>query len=292
LQLSATHPAELAVTLPELPNTWGSFEVLEQAPPASVANEDGTLTTVRKVTVTLWAPGDYQTPAFAVRYRDTDGELREVLVSPLSVSIVSVLAEDETDKKDLKPQVSLPRPPLWPWILGGLLLVALSGVGGRYLLTRLGRQAAPASLATAALDPRSPQEIAYDELDRIDALDLPAQGELKRHYTLVADCMRTFIEGRYQLPALDRTTQELSTSMRRARIDPDHTTLLGDLLTEADLVKFAKARPPLSQARRLVPQARQIVDVTKTDDPAIRQFGESSNPIPESQIPNPESRIP
>jgi hypothetical protein len=293
LRLTATHPAELEVTLPELPSEWGPFEVLEQAPPASFENRDNTLTTVREATITLWAPGDYQTPPLAVRYRDTDDQLHEVSVPPLSLSVVSVLTEGETEKRDLKSQVSLPRPPLWPWVLGGLLLVALSGVGGRYLLTRLRRQAVPASIPGVALELRSPEEIAYDELDRIDALDLPTRGELKRHYTLVADCMRTYIEGRYNLPALDRTTQELSTSLRRARVDRDHAALLRDLLTEADLVKFARARPPLAQARTVVAQASHIVDVTKMDKSANRQIGKSANsPLHESRITNPESQIP
>jgi hypothetical protein len=294
LRLRATYSAGMEVTLPELPQAWGPFEVREQALLEPAASEDGTVTAVREASVTLWAPGDYQTPALAVRYRETDGQLREVPVPPLTISVVSVLDEGETEKHDLKPQISLPRPPLWPWLLGGLLLAALLGAAGWLLLARLRRRTAPASALTVPLDTRPPEEIAYGELDRIAALDLPAQGEMKRHYTLVTDCMRTYVQERYHIPALDRTTEELVSAFRRVRIDRGHTSLLRELLTNADLVKFAQTRPPINQARAVVDQARHIVDVTKIENSEMREPGAHTpqNSNPQSRIPNPESRAP
>lgn len=262
LRLSATYPAGVEVVLPELPAQWESFEVLEQRLLAPVEKEQGRLTAVREATVTLWGPGDYQMPSFAVRYREADDQLYEYTVPPLTITVVSVLSAGDTQKKDLKPQVSLTGPPLWPWIVGALSLAVLMGVVGWLLLTRLRRRARPALAPGMPLDTRSPEEIAHQELDRITALDLPVLGELKRHYTLVADCIRTYVEGRYHIPALDRTTSELATAMRRSRVDRGQVALLRDLLAEADLVKFAKLRPPTEQARNAVAQARHIVDTT------------------------------
>jgi hypothetical protein len=292
LRLSATYPADLEVILPELPEAWGPFEVLEQALLEPVEREDGMVTAARQATVTLWAPGDYQTPPLAVRYRDADDQLHETLVPPLSITVVSVLSEGDTEKRDLKPQASLPRAPLWPWVLGGLLLAALVGVAGWLLLTRLRHRTALAT-TTAPFDLRPPEEIAYSELDHIAALDLPTQGELKRHYTLVADCMRSYVEGRYHLPALDRTTRELAAAFRQAHVDRGHITLLRDLLAEADLVKFAKARPPIGQARAAIDRARHIVDVTKLSNSETRDSGIRDSEIrlrPESQNTKHETR--
>lgn len=277
LRLRATYPAGMEVTLPELPQVWGRFEVREQALLEPIANADGSVTAVREANVTLWAPGDYQTPPLTVRYRDADGQLREVLAPPLTITVVSVLGAGETEKRDLKPQISLPRSPLWPWLLGGLSLAAVLGVAGWLLLARLRRYTTPLPATTVPLDTRPPEEIAYEELDRIAALDLPAQGELKRHYTLVADCMRTYVEGRYRIPALDRTTEELVMAFRRARVERDHATILRELLSATDLVKFAKARPAINQARAAVDQARHIVDVTKMDKWTNGQMGKSSD---------------
>jgi hypothetical protein len=261
------------VTLPELPEAWGAFEVLDQRLLEPIDNEEGELITVREATVTLWVPGEYHTPALAVGHHDADGQLHEVPVPPLSITVTSVLEEGATEKRDLKPQISLPRPPVWPRVLGGLLLAALLGVGGWATLARLRRQAVPSPVPTSATDPRPPHEIAYGELERIAALDLLARGELKQHYTLVADCLRTYVQGRYHIPAMDQTTEELVAAFRQARVDRGHARLFRELLTEADMVKFARFYPPVVQARTIVTQARHIVDVTTpTEEPAEGQL--------------------
>lgn len=270
LSLKATYPASLAVILPQWPETWGAAEVLEQRLTPPIDNGDGTFNAIREMTVALWATGDHQLPPLTVHYRDANNELHEAMSPPLSITLVSVLEEGETEKRDLKPQVSLPRPPIWPWLLGGLLLAAVVGMAGRALLIRLRRRRVSTSPAVHVIDPRPSHEIAYSELNRIAALNLPNQGELKRHYTLVVDCLRTYIQGRYGIPAMDQTTTELLAGFRQARVDSGHTRLFRELLAEADLVKFAKLRPLADRARAAVAHARHIVDMTKIEEPEIR----------------------
>ncbi len=274
LRLHATYPADWKVTLPELstgsslPAQWGPFEVREQTLLDPVVQNNGSVVTVREATVVLWSPGEHETPSFAVHYRDAGGELREVFVRPLSINIASVLPESDSgkvEKHDLKPQASLPRPPVWPWLLLGILVAALLYYAAEQLLPRLRRRKEAELEAVEPVDDRPPEIIAYEELDRITTLDLPAQGEFKHHYTLVTDCVRTYIEGIYQIPAMDRTTGELTNALRSARIMGEPVSLIRPLLEKADLVKFAKLRPSLEQADDTVAQARHLVDITKPD---------------------------
>jgi len=273
LSLRVTHPDSLTVILPQLPETWGAAEVSEQRLAEPIDNGDGTFTAIRELTLALWAPGEHQVPPLEVRYRDADDQMHQVPAPPLSITLVSVLKQGETEKHDLKPQISLPRPPLWPWLVGGLTLAALAGSAGWVLLARLRRRTTATSAAEQFIDPRPSHEIAYSELDRIAALNLLARGEFKHHYTLIADCLRTYIQGRYDIPAMDRTTAELLTSFRQARVDRGHTRLFRDLLAEADLVKFARLEPLVDQAHAAIARARHIVDVTKIAEPEIREPG-------------------
>ena len=94
-------------------------------------------------------------------------------------------------------------------------------------------------------------------------MNLPALGELKRHYTLLADCMRAYVEGRYGIPALDRSTEELLSAFHEAGVDDGHAELLRALLFEADLVKFARFFPSSEQAHAALVQARHAVDATR-----------------------------
>ncbi len=267
LRLTATYPAGFDLALPALPQQWGPFEVIEQSALPPTDDAPDRLRASRDVVVTLWAPGDYQTPPLTVGYRNPDGELYETTIPTVSLSVVSVLDGEETELRDLKPQVSLPGPPLWPWLVGGLTLAALVGGGGWWGLRWWRQRAQALSTPSPPPDPRPPHEIAYAELDRIAQLDLPRQGAFKAHYSLVTDCLRQYVEHRYQVPALDRTTSELLVGLRRARVKHDARSRLREVLEEADLVKFAKLRPPVDQAYQALDRARNIVQITRPAPP-------------------------
>jgi len=273
LRLRVTYPAGFDVTLPELPAQWGPFEVREQELLELAQDADGQVTAIREATVVLWSPGTHETPPFAIHHREA-GKLREVPVLPLSITVASVLTEEDAEKHDLKPQASLPRPPIWPWLLATVLAAMLLFLAIQRLLPWL-RQRRTAGLEDVEpVDDRFPEEIAYEELERVAALDLPAQGEFKRHYTLVTDCLRTYLEGIYLIPAMDRTTGELILALRQARLGVEMLPSLRALLEEADLVKFAKLAPSVERARDAVIQARRLVDVTKPDRTAIDETEE------------------
>jgi hypothetical protein len=274
LRLTVIYPADLDVTLPELPETWGAFEVREQNQRDPVNNFDGTITAIREATVTLWAPGDHQTPPLILTHPDVNGKLYETSVPPLTLSVVSVLGEGDTEKRDLKPQAWLPNPPVWPGFIGGLLLAALIGALAWISLTHLRDRQRPTAEPALSFDPHPPHEIAYSELNRIAALDLPAHGELKRYYTLLGDCLRRYVQGRYDIPAMDQTTEELMIAFERAHVEHGHVSLFRELLDETDLVKFAKLRPSVEKAHSALTQARHIVDVTKMEASANQYINE------------------
>ncbi len=282
LRLRVTYPADFDVTLPELPAQWGPFEVRDQKLLEPSQDNDGHITIIREATVTLWSPGEHEIPPFAIHHREGDS-LREVFVPPLSITVASVLTGEDgyhpgsLEKHDLKPQASLPRPPVWPWLLAAMLVAMLLFLAVQRLLPRL-RQRRIAGLENVEpVDDRFPEEIAYEELERVATLNLPAQSEFRRHYTLVTDCVRTYLEGIYRVPAMERTTGELMFALRKARLGGEILPSLRILLEEADLVKFAKLNPSIERARAVVTQARHLVDITKPDRTATDD--ETEEPI-------------
>jgi hypothetical protein len=262
LRLRVSYPGDIVVTLPQLPADWGPFEIRSQEHLDPVNDQDGSSIATSLITVTAWAPGAFELPAIIIPYRDLEGNLGETVTPSQTISITSVLAEGQTEKAGLKPQATLPAPSRLPYYLGSLFLLAIGGAAGwtgyRYLRRRSSAAAAP----SPNLDPRLPHEIAYDELERIKALDLPAQGELKMHYSLVADCVRAYVDGCYRVPAMDLTTRELAAALRERSVAPNHIVLIREFLAQADLVKFAKFRPHIHQAYGAVDAAGNIVDLT------------------------------
>jgi hypothetical protein len=268
LRLLVSAPAGIAVEPPELPSQWGAFEIRAQQLLDEEA-ADGASRALLEVQAVLWSPGEHQTPAMNVRYREAGGSTGELFVEPVTVSVASVLPADEGTpeelaKRDLKPQAELPRPPAWPWVLLGLLAVGALALLARWLWRRWPRRHAEGPAATPPEDERPAHQIAYDELARIASLGLPERGEFKSHYTLVTDCLRSYIEGRYGVPAMDRTTWELFRDLQRVALPADAGAILRALLERADLVKFARAQPSVTAAHEALARARSFVDLTRS----------------------------
>lgn len=273
LRLEVRHPTNSTVDLPKLDTEWGDFEVVSQTGQDTVANGDGTVITRKDIVVTLFAPGSYQTPPLIVTHQQPGQSQPEELGAPvIPLKIDSVLIEGDNELRDLKEQAELPVPPLWPLFLAGVV-VAAAVLGGGYLAgqwayNRWWRKV-PLELAPApVIDTRPPEVIALTELDRIEALDLPSQSQFKYHYTLVTDCLRDYIERRYEIPALEQTTQELQNAFRFSPVPAEDSGSFLDMFYSADLVKFARYRPNTGDAYQLVPRARKIVaDTTPLPEP-------------------------
>jgi hypothetical protein len=259
LTLEVNHPAGYQVIIPQLEGNWGPFEVQGQSPTTTVANDDGTERTYQTITVTLFELGDFETPALPLTISDGNGAVLEELTPPVALTVVPTLAEDDSTLKDIRPQVEIKVPSVLPWVLGGWLLAAALAGGGYWLYRRWRGE----TLFAPVIDNRPPYQVAYDELDRIRGLRLPEKGQFKRHYTLVTDCLRIYIEAQYRVHAFDRTTTELKASLRGSTMAPDHTRAFIDLFMESDLVKFAKLTPDVEVAYELVDQARTLVNLTR-----------------------------
>ncbi len=271
LRLEIIHPLDSRVMLPQVnPDEdprWQGFTVVEQSPPELVDNGDGTATTGKNIVVALFAPGEYQTPNLVVDHRKPDGTVEQLAAPIIPLRVTSVLTED-TELRDIKPQVDLPVPPIWPWVLLGiwlaLLLLVVAVIIGWWLYQRRQNRpmVMPDGIPAPVIDPRPPDAIAYEELDRIEALDLPAQNRIKEYYSLVSDCLRFYIEGRYQIPALEQTTGELRRAFRQADLSMRQISPFMRLFTEADLVKFARYAPQPEEVYGLIDKARLIVETT------------------------------
>jgi hypothetical protein len=224
--------------------------------------------TGKQYVITAFTVGEHTTPPLPVSYLDRQGKPQEIETDPIRITVASVLTATEgvtstLGIRDLKPQAELPRD--WSWLLwAGLagLALALAVLALLWFLARRRKQA-EAAAPTAVVDLRPPEEIAYEELERIAGLKLIEQSRFKEHYTLTADCLRHYAEGIYDIPAMDRTTEEFHAALCRARVDSQQVGLFKDFLDESDLVKFAKYVPPLEKAQEALPHARHIVDVTR-----------------------------
>lgn len=269
LTLSVIHPTGYFVIVPALDMQWGDFAVVGQSPATTADNGDGTETTTVVYDTRLFAPGTFVTPALSYTVTDGAGNLYEFTTQPVGVTIKSVLAEGDTELRDIKPQAEIPTA-TWLYLLAGGLLLAAVG-GGLFWLARR-RKPVP-----VAVDNRTPYERALDDLAQAESLNLPAEGRFNEHYTLVSEGVRRFMGATYHIPVLERTTAEIQGDLQAAAVEPTIRRQFISFLQESDLVKFANFRPTTADATALVAQGRSIVEAahaaTLADSPNGRGDG-------------------
>jgi hypothetical protein len=97
--------------------------------------------------------------------------------------------------------------------------------------------------------PIPPYDEAIEKLQKLDNKLLWQNNQIKKYYSELTEIIRDFIEKELKIPALEITTQELIEALSNLdksetfQIDKETTRKLNSLLSEADLVKFAKSTP-------------------------------------------------
>ena len=236
----------------------GGFDIVDfgDAPPAE---RDGKTVVSRWYRLVGYSAGDHLVRSAPVHYRRPGEDLTEAPADEILVSVESVLARagDAIDIRDIKGPEA---PPFnWrPYYLAGAVLAALLLLG--FVLYRALNRPRRAMGAPA---PRPAHEIAHDALLRLRYRKLIEQGAFKEYYSILSAIVRTYLEQRFELRAPEMTSEEfLTRSARDGRLRSAHRALLGEFLTEADLVKFARHLPTIADSERAYAAAKRFVDET------------------------------
>ena len=96
--------------------------------------------------------------------------------------------------------------------------------------------------------------------------ELWQSGNIKKYQSELTDIVRRYLEDRFDINALEMTTDEISRALRNKDFDTKHSVTLQRILTIADLVKFAKATPPLEINAEFMDEAVAFVESTKKED--------------------------
>ena len=276
LTLEVIHPADHVVVVPRLGPEWGSFEVKSQTPAQTESNLDGTETTRQRIEVTLFAPGTFETPGLPLSVRGPEGGVEQVFPSPVRLTVNSVLSGSDEALKDIRPPSDLSPPSsIVPGALAVAVLAVVAALAAGWRLAHRRLQGLKEQTVSVT-DTRTPWEAALQEIDRIERLDLPADGRFKEHYTLVAGVTKaylraTFLEDSSSMEATEMTTDEIVTALNQSPLDRKNARLVAELLLEADFVRFSSYPPPVSQAHDALLLARDIVERTKPVEEATKQ---------------------
>ena len=215
-------------SLPNFIDTIGALEIVSRSLVDSIKTNEGWQLTQSYV-LTSWDSGVYYIPSIQFKSFVSDS-------IPIIVNTIE-LAED-AELKDIKIPIHTPisLEELSPYLITLLILALLIYIIRWYVKNR---EKNPDDIKTVErVIP--PFIIALNELEKLNAKKLWQKDNVKEYYSELSEIIRTYIENGIGTPAMEIPTQEILFQLHQKGID---TIKLKELLTRADLAKFAKAKP-------------------------------------------------
>ena len=263
LTISVLAPESCKVTFPALSDSlMKGIELVNKPTLETVKLKNKQNEQILKLLITSFDSGSYQLPELKIAVADGN-KIDTVLSKPITL-IVNTIPRDEKVKDilDVKPPIEEPITfkEVAPWAFGGILLAALIFLLVIYLKRR--RENRPFSFLQKHIDP--PHVVALKELEKIKQEKLYLSENHKYYYTRLIDTLRIYIEGRYEVNAMEQTTDEILFGLKEVGFPVDEQyRQLQETLTLADLVKFAKYTPFVSDNENSLKFAFDFVEKTK-----------------------------
>jgi hypothetical protein len=149
---------------------------------------------------------------------------------------------------EIAPPVDYSFVPTWAIFLASFVGLCLIGL----IVWLLKRRKKP------ALPPKTPREIALDQLDLIaNEIETanPYQFSIR-----VSDILRRYVSHQYGLPLTKQTSIEFLTGLSKSKsFSASEKSLLEDFLNRCDLIKFARYHATSADSRLLLEEATQFV---------------------------------
>ncbi len=256
--LNVLKKSSIRLNYPQLSDStvFSPFEIRQVEMLPAEARENLILEKIR-YTLTVFDTGMQTVPAISLAYLDQETQRQDsIVLERKSVYVKSVLDTARKDIADIKPVRSVPIP-LWVYLTGGALLLAFAI--GIYFLVRYWRTRAPASVP-ASVPALTPYEVAFAKLKGLEEITLNSQNDFKIYYSAISDAVREFLERHYGFPAMEQLTSEIDATLQAKR-PKEEAERVKSLLEKADLVKFAKFQPTVSEAKESLSVAFQIIEI-------------------------------
>lgn len=215
------------------------FEILDFSLAEQPRKEGNQRIWVDEYVISTYATGDYTIPPYRLSYRVvTEGEEAQELEAssgPVRIEVKSVTAEESeaADIEDIKPPVPIESPGKW-WIVLLIGLGVAGAVCGLLVYLRFRRR----GKEKEAAPPLPPHELALLELEALRGSEIVFEARAEQFSVAVSAIIRSYVEGRFGIPALERTTDETLEALQDHPVGADHTEAFGHFFDSCDLVKF------------------------------------------------------
>jgi hypothetical protein len=267
--VTVDQPTSINLIIPSLKDTLtGKIEILSGPVTDTSKIQDKRLRIVAKYLVTSFDSGLYQIPPVFAEMKDGNVVKRFFSdYTPLEVARVRIAPPDTTAKifDIIKPyRAPITAGEILPW----LILAAVTAAAIWWLRKFIKNRRLSKPETVAVINPDPAHIIAFRELEKLKDEKIWQKGEIKHYYTRLTDILRQYLENRFKVFSLELTTAETLNALIKTGFKKDSSyALVKTVLTNADLVKFAKYNPVPDDNELHFQQAWDFVLATMEKEP-------------------------
>jgi len=255
------------IQFPQLPDTIGkSIEVLERTPIDTMQMGNNRIMLRQNYLITSFDSGPHPIPAvwFKLKYDQLTDSIK---TNNLSLFVVVPKVNLKKGPADIKKPFDAPvtLKEIAPWLFGGILIAAIIFL----LIYAIRRRKKKLPLFQKPPKPKEPPyRIALRKLDQIKEEKLWQHEHVKEYYSRITDTLREYLEGRFDVMAMEKTTDEIMVELKydTVKLDEKSYKQLKEILELADLVKFAKFIPIEDDNQMSLANAYFFVNQTKIEE--------------------------
>ena len=243
-----------------------SIEVIGDYAPDTLSQEGRRVRLRKRYEMVVYDEGIYRMGKAQVLYLDknlvdTLFAAREEELIVKSFQIDSTM----TTVRDLKPQKTLKlRFAEFGGYLGISIAIILLLAAILYLLVRyMHKRGKRISDLFKPAPPVPAHIVAIEALEKLRNEKLWQNNKHKLYYSGLSDILRSYLAGRFEVGAMEMTTDEIAEALCDIEIEQKQKMDLLSVLRDADLVKFAKATPEAEENELAWSKAFYFVENTK-----------------------------
>ncbi|NOX88571.1 MAG: protein BatD [Calditrichaeota bacterium] len=276
----------------------GSFEIKDYKFHEPVEKDDHIIERYDYV-ISVYDTGKFTIPPYPVAYFTSDTTtLPAIIEAPaIDIYVKSLLKGEKTPElKDIKPPAEIPFNYRFWLMIAGIVLLAAGLVFWGYRLWK--RKQEKGYLFVPPPPPPPAHETALKALRELYAGDFLENREYKEFFSRLSEIIRTYLENRYFISAMEETTAEILGDLTDQIEQKDLFDTLTDILTVCDLIKFAKHIPTDEEIERIKTEAVDFIEQTKivfnepqaeeTEETVVSENSERKKALPEVENNSPE----
>ena len=223
--------------------------------------------------ISIYETGEFSIPAIEIPYVTQDATQEKAITKPVTISVQSVLNEDDQQLRELKAPIQVqPRMIYLAGIIGFVISLVATIVFLIWWWKRF--KCRKKSMLSEEVQPKLPaDEIALAAISNLKNQNYLGQGELKIFYVKATEIFKHYLQDRYAIPVIERTTGEIKSDIKHTRLTHKDQHIIASILEAADIVKFAKYRPSIEQASEFLNKIEKFILDTRENE-----FQKSHNP--------------